>query len=58
MVKVCSVLFIQVVYVLCLYKAKISGERLEDHWSSASICKIHCTYSCILDGILIAQPLA
>ena len=26
--------FIQVVYVLCLYWAQISGERLQDHWSS------------------------
>ena len=27
-------LFFQVLYVLCLYEAKISGERLQDHWSS------------------------
>ena len=34
MVKVCSAMFIQVLYVLCLYKAQISGESLQDHWSS------------------------
>ena len=26
--------FFQVLYVLCLYEAQISGERLQDHWSS------------------------
>ena len=31
MVKVCSDIFIQVLYVLCLYEAQISGERLQDH---------------------------
>ena len=34
MVKVCSAMFIKFLYVLCLYKAQISGERLQDHWSS------------------------
>ena len=28
--------FIQVLYVLCLYLAKLSGERLQDNWSSGS----------------------
>ena len=37
MVKVCSVIFNQVFYDLCLYKAQISGERLQDHWSSGFI---------------------
>ena len=32
MVKVCSA----ILYVLCIYKAQISGERLQDHWSSGS----------------------
>ena len=36
-VKICSAIFIQVLYVLCLYKAKISGEPLQDHWSSGFI---------------------
>ena len=27
-------LFFQVLYILCLYEAQISGERLQDHWSS------------------------
>ena len=27
-------MFIQVLYVLCLNKAQISGKRLQDHWSS------------------------
>ena len=26
--------FFQVLYILCLYEAQISGERLQDHWSS------------------------
>ena len=30
-------LFFQVLYVLCLYMAQISGERLQDHWSSGFI---------------------
>ena len=28
--------FNKVLYVLCLYKAKISGECLQDHWSSGT----------------------
>ena len=35
--KVCSVIFNQVLYDLCLYKAQISGEHLQDHWSSGSM---------------------
>ena len=27
-------LFFQVLYVLCFYQVQISGERLQDHWSS------------------------
>ena len=42
-VKVCSAIFIQVLHVLCLYWAHISGERLQDQWSSGS-------------GILIVLP--
>ena len=38
-VKVCSVIFIQVLYVLCLYKAQISGERFQDHWSSGLLLR-------------------
>ena len=30
-------LFFQVLYILCLYEAQISGERLRDHWSSGFI---------------------
>ena len=30
----------QVVYVLCLYWAQISGERLQDHWSSCFVIVI------------------
>ena len=33
-VKVCSAIFTQVLYVLCLYLAQILGERLQDHWPS------------------------
>ena len=29
--------FYQVLYVLCLYKAQISGERVQDLWSSGLI---------------------
>ena len=31
---ICSAIFIQDLYVVCLYEAQISGERLHDHWSS------------------------
>ena len=27
-------LFFQVLYILCVYEAQISGERLQDNWSS------------------------
>ena len=30
--------FILVLYVLYLYEAQISGERLQDHWSSGLLC--------------------
>ena len=33
-VKVCSAIFIKDLYVVCLYEAQTSGERLQDHWSS------------------------
>ena len=29
-----TLFFLQVLYILCLYEAQISGERLQDHWSS------------------------
>ena len=39
--------FYQVLYVLCLYKAQISGERLQDHWSSGLIfVGIGVTFAC------------
>ena len=31
---ICSAIFIQDLYVVCLYEAQISDERLHDHWSS------------------------
>ena len=33
---ICSAIFIQDLYFVCLYEAQIyvSGERLHDHWSS------------------------
>ena len=39
--------FYQVLYVLCLCKAKISGERLQDHWYSGLIfVGIGVTFAC------------
>ena len=29
-----ELVFFQVLYILCLYEAQISGERLQKHWSS------------------------
>ena len=41
-VKVISLPYIfQVLYVLCFTNAKISGERLQDHWSSGLGLKVH-----------------
>ena len=38
-VKVISLLYIfQVLYVLCFTNVKISGERLQDQWSSGCYC--------------------
>ena len=40
MVKVISLPYIfQVLYVLCFTNVKISGERLQDQWSSGCICE-------------------
>ena len=37
-------LFFQVLYILCLYEAQISGERLQDHWSSGfQLVSVHLT---------------
>ena len=33
-------LFFQVLYILCLYEAQISGERLQGHWSSGYVVKL------------------
>ena len=32
-IKVCSAISIQVLYVLCFYKAQVSCDRLQDDWS-------------------------
>ena len=51
-VKVCSAIFIRVLYVLCLYKPQISGERLQDHWSSGShIWEWQLFWSCDPDAV-------
>ena len=39
-------LFFQVLYILCLYEAHISGERLQDHWSSG--LNLQVTRPCII----------
>ena len=40
-------LFLPGLYVLCLYKAQVSGERLQDNWSSGLIfVGIGVTFAC------------
>ena len=40
-------LFFQVLYILCLYEAQISGERLQDHWSSGIYSEITIYVLCV-----------
>ena len=39
-VKVCSAIFIKDLYVVCLYKAQISSEGLQDNWSSGLLIRM------------------
>ena len=50
-------LFFQVLYILCLYEAQISGERLQDHWSSGLHSKTRFTglYICSKTYIHVAR---
>ena len=57
-----SVIFNQVLYDLCLYQAQISGECLQDHWSSGLTCSgsprkhvtgpMQCDFVCVGDNNL------
>ena len=46
-VKLCSAIVIRVLYVLCLYYAQISGERLQDHWSIAYLLLLQLVLCCV-----------
>ena len=51
--------FNQVLYDLCLYKAQISFERLQDHWSSGFILtlgKVSVFFGIILNILFENEP--
>ena len=50
-----TLFFFQVLYSLCLYEAQISGERLQDHWSSGLFYRAHAKYCVMGTSTAISQ---